>query len=146
KLLIFDYATVYKRNHPSIAPAANFELTDQEYQAFLSWLGQKDFDYQTKTEQKLEELKKFAEKENYLDGLEADINSLMAKYSREEDEDLKSYEKEIRILLEEEIVSRYYYERGRIQNAIEHDDDVKEALKVLNDSPKYTNILTVASN
>ena len=60
KLLIFDYATVYKRNHPSIAPAANFELTDQEYQAFLSWLGQKDFDYQTKTEQKLEELKKFA--------------------------------------------------------------------------------------
>ena len=146
KLLIFDYATVYKRNHPSIAPAANFELTDQEYEAFLSWLGQNNFDYQTKTEQKLEELKKFAEKENYLDGLEADINSLMAKYSREENEDLQSYEKEIRILLEEEIVSRYYYERGRIQNAIEHDDDVKEALKVLNDSPKYTNILTVASN
>ncbi|MGB0175846.1 MAG: S41 family peptidase [Owenweeksia sp.] len=146
KMLLFDYATEYRKNHPAIAPAADFELTDAEYQAFLAWLDLKDFEYETKTEQKLEELKVFAEKENYLADLEADINALMAKYSKEENQDLKAYETDIRILLEEEIVSRYYYERGRIQNAIVHDDDVKEALQVLIDSPKYNNILTVASN
>ncbi|MEQ9261843.1 MAG: S41 family peptidase [Owenweeksia sp.] len=146
KMLLFDYATEYRKTHPSIKPAVDFELSDEEYQAFLSWLDQKDFEYQTKTEQKLKELKEFAEKENYLADLETEINTLMVKYTKEENQDLKAYEKEIRILLEEEIVSRYYYERGRIQNAIVHDEDVMEALKVLNDAPEYTNILTLAGN
>ncbi len=146
KMLIFDYATQYRKVHETIAPASEFQLNDNEYQDFLGWLNQQGFEYKTKTEEKLEELKKFAEKENYLTDLEADINSLMAKYAQEENQDLKAYEPEIRVLLEEEIVSRYYYERGRIQNAIEHDEDVKAAIAVLTDAPEYANILTVAKN
>jgi carboxyl-terminal processing protease len=141
KMFIFDYATEYRRTHESIATAGEFELKEEEYQTFLNWLDSKDFSYQTKTEMKLEKLVETAEGESYLTEIQAEIDALKAKFQEQKGSDLMKYKKQIKELLEEEIVSRYYYDKGRLENSIHHDLDVAKAVSTLNDQLSYSKIL-----
>ena len=47
--------------------------------------------------------------------------------------DVKNHSEEIREMLEEEIVSRYYYQSGALQSNFKYDKDLKKAIEVLND-------------
>jgi len=79
KYLLFDYATQYKIKHPTIADAKSFHLTDAEYADFISWLSNKEYDYETESEAKLEALKEKAEKENYFQNIQAEYNAVKFK-------------------------------------------------------------------
>ena len=142
KMLIFDYATEYKFANESIAPAGEFKLTDEEYSNFKAWLAKKEFSYETATEKKLAKLIDVAKKENYYESLEGEITALKKKVELEKEEYLNTYEQDVRRLLEEEIVSRYYYAKGRIENSMNRDRDVLKALEVLQDSDQYNAILS----
>lgn len=141
KMLIFDYATEYRRQNETIAAAGEFELAEEDYQGFISWLSTKDFTYETETEKKLSKLIEVAEDEKYLEHIQSEIEALKAKFNEQKEEDLIAHKAEIKELLEEEIVSRYYYDRGRLENSIQHDIDIAEAISILNDKTKYSNIL-----
>lgn len=143
-MLIFDWATIYARNHASIPPAKDFALTDAEYQDFISWVHTQDFHYTTETEQAINELEDAAKKEEYLPRLQDKIAALKTEYHNEEKNDLKTDAPKIKELLQEEIASRYYYDRGRIANSVKTDEEVQKAIEVLTHQNEYTNILTVA--
>ena len=143
-MLIFDWATIYARNHASIPPAKDFALTDDEYQDFISWVHTQDFHYTTQTEQAIDELEDVAKKEEYLPQLQDKIAALKTEYHNEEKNDLKTDAPKIKELLQEEIASRYYYDRGRIANSVKTDEEVQKAIEVLTHQNEYTNILTVA--
>jgi carboxyl-terminal processing protease len=115
KNLIFDYATKYRAAHPAIAPAKEFKLSDTEYDAFLEYLNGKDYDYTTKTEKTIEELKADAKDDKNFDAISADIEALRSKILHNKKEDLVKYSAEIRQFLEEEISSRYYFQNGRLE-------------------------------
>ena len=142
KNLVFDYATKYRIAHATIAPAKEFRLTDAEYDEFVASLNGKDYDYTTKTEKSLDELKKDAESDKTLDAISADIDALKAKIAHSKKDDLVKYKAEIKQFLEEEIASRYYFQNGRLEASMKDDDELKEALAVLNDNARYTKILT----
>ncbi len=146
EMLMFDWATRYERTHASIAPASEFRLTDAEYQDFMSWLKTRDFEYQTETEKAMDKLEAAAGKERYKEYLTAELKALKEAYYSEEKDDLTAHGAEIKQLLEEEIVSRYYYEEGRIANALESDPEVLKAREILSNQAEYSNILTVARN
>ena len=142
KNMIFDYATKYRVAHPTIAPAKDFRLTDAEYNDFVASLAGKDYNYVTKTEKSLDELKEDAKADKTLDGISADIEALKAKIANNKKDDLVKYKDEIKQFLEEEIASRYYFQNGRLEASMKDDDELKEALAVLNDNARYTKILT----
>ncbi|MDZ7848204.1 MAG: S41 family peptidase [Owenweeksia sp.] len=144
-MLIFDYATAYTRSHSEIAPAAEFSLSDEEYGKFISWLKKRDFNYDTDTEKNLQQMEKSARQEGYYEAIKAELEALKNQYVTEENGDLKEYRVEVKQLLEEEIVSRYYYDSGRIANSLSHDKEVGRAREVLLDQDKYQNILTLAA-
>jgi carboxyl-terminal processing protease len=131
KYLLFDYATQYKIKHPSIADAKSFHLTEAEYTEFISWLSNKEYDYVTESEAKLEALKEKAEKENYFQNIQAEYNAVKSKIKGDKSSDLKLHEQEIKWLLENEIVSRYYYQNGRTENSFSSDPEIKMAVKAL---------------
>lgn len=79
--MIFDYATKYRSSHPTIAPAKEFHLTDQEYLDFTTWLNGKDYDYTTRSEKLMEDLKKTAIREKEYDDAKADFDALKQKLS-----------------------------------------------------------------
>jgi len=141
EMLLFDWATEYARTHETIAPAEKFGLTDEEYASFVNWVSNKEFDYRTKTEKALERLETSAREEGYLTGLEAEIASLRKQYESREDDDLKANKKNIKKLLEEEIASRYYYDSGRIANALHTDSEVAKAVELLSKPEEYQSIL-----
>ena len=141
KYLLFDYATQYKIKHPSIADAKTFHLSDNEYADFISWLTNKEYDYVTESEEKLEALKEKAEKENYFQNIQAEYNAVKSKIKGDKSSDLKLHEQEIKWLLENEIVSRYYYQNGRTENSFSSDPEIKMAVKALSNPSVFSAVL-----
>jgi len=142
KPLIFDYATKYRIAHPTIAKAKEFKLTDAEYNDFMNYLTDKEYDYVTKSEKDFEGLVASAEKEKYYDGAKAEFEALRTRIQHNKKEDLVKFKPEIKVLLEQEISSRYYYQTGRLESSLSEDPEIKEAMAVLKDSPRYKSILT----
>jgi carboxyl-terminal processing protease len=142
KNLIFDYATKYRIAHPTISSARDFKLTDAEYNDFVTFLNGKEYDYTTKTEKKLEELKKSATDDKVTEEVNAQIEALNAKIKHSKSEDLINFKSEIKQFIEEEIASRYYFQNGRLEASLKDDLEVKEAITLLNDMDKYKKVLT----
>jgi carboxyl-terminal processing protease len=142
KALIFDFATKYRREHASIAPAKEFKLSEKEYEEFMAFISNKEYDYTTKSEKLLNELKETAKTEKYFEAAEKEYEALKAKLIHHKTEDLSNFKTEIKSLIESEIVSRYYYQKGKIEASLANDPEVKKAIDVLSDATLYTSILT----
>ena len=142
KNYIFDYATKYRTAHPSIPEAKNFTMTEDEYKDFLSYLSDKTYDYTTKSEKSLDELKKNSETEKYFESIKAEYDNLKEKIKTNKKDDLSKYKPEIKDFLQEEIASRYYYQRGRLESSLRDDKELKKAVEVLNDKALYDSILS----
>lgn len=141
KYLIFDYANKFKRENAEIKPAAEFEITPEIYADFVKWLHDKDYDYVTRSERMLAELKKTAENEKYFDELSAEFAQLESKMMHNKQADLEKFSPEIKSLLRSEIVSRYYYQKGRVEAQVTEDPEINKAREVLLDKELYTGIL-----
>ncbi|TAH12380.1 MAG: S41 family peptidase [Runella slithyformis] len=118
KGLIFDYALVYRVSHPTIKPAKEFGLTDAEYAEFASWLKDKEYDYITQVEKDLTTLEASAKKEKYIDAIQDQLKALKTKLSHSKETDVQNFKAEIKQLLEREIVSHYYLQKGERYNKI----------------------------
>ncbi|MBR3940128.1 MAG: S41 family peptidase [Bacteroidales bacterium] len=141
-MLIFDFATEYVKTHPTIAPAAEFEITDEIYADFANFLKDKKYDYSTSTEKALELLKEAAKDEKYIGSIADDIEVMIKKVHSDKAIDLQKNREDISELLKSEILTRYYYEKGRIEGLLEDDKEVKAAVEILSDKDRYNNILT----
>ncbi len=140
--IIFDYATEYCLQHPTIAPVAQFEVTDEDYQAFKEKVKKADFKYDRQSEKVLKNLKEVAEFEGYMDDASEEFKALEQKLSHNLDRDLNHFSKDIKRLIADEIIKRYYYQRGSIQEQLKDDDGIEEAIKILNNKPEYLEILS----
>jgi carboxyl-terminal processing protease len=145
KSIIFDYASRYRTKHASI-PSGDFVLSDADWNDFLNYISDKEYDYITKSEKSLEDFKKNAEEELYLATLKTDIETLQSKLKHNKQEDIEKNKTDIVTLLETEIASRYGYQQGRIKESLTHDMEVKKAIEMLNDKITYTGILSGAIN
>lgn len=142
KNLIFDFATKYKRENPEIPVVKEFKITDALLKDFQNFCDSKDYEYSTKSEDMLEEFKKTAEKEKYLTQVEKEFEALKTKLMHNKNEDFVTFKEEIKELLKSEIVSRYYYQKGRVESHLDYDPEIKEALAVLADKSRYASLLT----
>jgi carboxyl-terminal processing protease len=141
KYLVFNYATEFRIKNNTIPSAKTFELNDQQYNEFVSFVEQAKFDFKTKSEEQLEELEKVSKKEKYYANVSADYEKLKAKITAKKKTDLITFKSEIKQLIESEITSRYYYQDGRVEASFKYDDDIKEALKVLQSNTAYLAIV-----
>ena len=138
---VFNYATKYYLKHQSIAPAKDFELSDAEYAEFITYLKDKKYTYSTQSESALKELKEIAKEEKYYKHVEEEYAALLEKLTPSKEEDLIRFKPEIKLLIENEIISRYYYQDGRIEQSLNSDTDVLEAIDLLKNKKKYNEIL-----
>jgi carboxyl-terminal processing protease len=141
KLFIFDFAVQYRKKHPNIAPAKDFKITDSDYNEFLSNIQGKDYAYVTNTEKVFKELKKSIDEEQYVDAVAEEYKSLEQKVLHHEQEDLITFQEDIKKIIEREIVTQYYYQKGKIQYALSNDLEVKKALELFKDEAKFKAIL-----
>ncbi|GAB3923626.1 S41 family peptidase [Larkinella terrae] len=141
KGLIFDYAIKYRHDHPTIKPAREFSLTDAEFQDFVSWLKDKEYDYTTQVEKELGTLEASAKKEKSFDQIQDQLKALRTKLSHSKDVDLVTFKGELKTLLEQEIVGHYYLQKGMKEISFATDPEVKAALDLFKDMNRYQSIL-----
>ena len=141
KNILFDFATNYYFEHESIAPASEFKLTDDEYAQFKSFVLEQDFSYSTASEEMLKKMKETAEDEGFYEDASAEYEALMAKVVPSKERDLEKFKDEIKQLLENEIVSRYYHQKGRAMHNFNDDPFVAKAIEVLKNQDEYNTIL-----
>lgn len=138
---VFDYASEFAFKHKSIAPAKKFKLSDKDYDEFISWLDGKDYDYTTQVENSIDELIANSKSEKYFEAIKGQIEDLKVKMSHNKEKDLMTFKSEIIEVLEAEIASRYYFQKGKIEASFDNDEDVQAALEVLANRQKYNSIL-----
>jgi len=146
KYFIFDYATRYRSQKNAIPGAKEFKLTDAEYAEFMNFLSNKDYNYLTRTERVLDELRFEAEKEHKLGEVKAEFEALKAKVSHSKKNDLTQYKEEIKRVLESEIAGRYYFEKGRLESGFKYDDDMAKAMSLITDKRTLASILKGSGN
>ena len=137
----FNYALKFHQEHPTIAPAGQFMITDEIWNDFVNYLSDKTYDYKTYTENIIADLRKVAEEENYMDNLKQQIDQLEKTYKDAKKEDLNRNRQEISELLADAIVLHYYYRKGCIEAALRHDPDIKKAVEILGNTTEYNKIL-----
>ncbi|WP_111636125.1 S41 family peptidase [Pedobacter cryoconitis] len=141
KSMFFDFANSYKKSHATISPATEFQLSDEDYAAFASSLDGKDYAYTSTTERLLSELKTEAEKEQKLGLVKKDLEDLKDKMLVAKKTEVFTHKAEIKRILETQIVSRYYFEKGKIVQAFQYDKELEAAKSVLGNSTKMLAIL-----
>jgi len=139
--VIFDYATIYHSKHETIAEPKAFKLTTDEYAAFKKYVLEKDFEYSTASEEMLKKLLETAKEEGYDESMSAEYEALMKKVKASKEKDLELFKDQIIDLLENEIISRYYYQNGRILHSFKDDSSLKKAIEILNNDTEYKKIL-----
>ena len=142
---IFDYATQYVLQHPTITEVKDFQLTDADYADFKALLKKRNFSYDRQSEAMLKKLKEMAEFEGYMENASEEFAALEKKLQHNLDLELDRFAKDIKPLIAEEIVKRYYFEKGAVQETLKDDADLKKALEMLQQPEEYKKVLTVAA-
>ena len=127
--------------HPTIPAVKDFSITDADYAEFKKMVKDSDFKYDRVSEKRLADLKKSAEFEGYYEDAKAEFEALEKKLAHNLDREMDRKEKEIRDVMANEIVRRYYFQEGAIEQLLKDDDDSKRAIEVLNNPTEYNKIL-----
>ena len=141
---IFRYANKFAREHAEIASAEEFEITDEIFADFLSFIKTEGFSYTTESERIITDLCKIAEEEHYLEAVSAHLESLKSELETIKEKDFMLHRNEIEQLLRVEIVSRYYYQKGKIISAMKGDIELESALDILQNPKKYSEVFQQA--
>lgn len=134
---LFDYATEFKLKNNAIPEVAAFTISDEEYEKFVKFLEGKDYDYTTDSEALLEKLEEAAKADKYFKSLESEYYALLNKLKHNKEEDLFTFKEEIKYILETEIATRYYYQKGKMEASLKTDPVMEKAIEVLSDKQKY---------
>ena len=140
--LIFDYATQYCWDHPTLASVDDFKLTDADYEAFKKLVKSRNFTYDRQSEKMLKSLNEIAEFEGYMTEAAEEFKALEKKLNHNLDRDLDYFAKPIKEYISQEIVTRYFYQRGAAMERLKDDTDLEEAIKILQNPVRYREILS----
>ena len=139
--VLTDFATDYCKTHLTIAPAAEFAISDADFEAFKRMAVESGFKYDRLSEKRLDDLKKVAVFEGYLKDAEAEFAALAKKLEHNLERDFDNFKDDIKELVEMEIVKRYYFQRGTVESGLRDDIDFDKAVEILHNPEEYNRIL-----
>ena len=139
--MIFDFATDFAYKQKTIEAPEKFVVGDDIYNEFRQFLLEKKFSYQSRSEQTLKTLIETAKRERYFEGAQNEFAALEKGLTLNLSLDLGKFSDEIRDLIKDEIVSRYYFQKGAIIAALGTDIEIKRVLSLLNSPAEYSSAL-----
>jgi carboxyl-terminal processing protease len=139
--MFFDFATRYHNSIEEISSPEKFSLSEDDYDLFKAFIQEKEFEFKTASEKAFAELEHLAKREKYYSLAEGEFAALEEKLIHNNLKDLETFEKEIRQVLREEIVGRYYFRAGRIVAQTRDDLQLDKALEIVNTPGMLTGVL-----
>lgn len=141
---VFDFATQYFYKNKAMTNPMTFSISDQDYEDFKKFLEGKEYDYTTYVEKSVQDLEKYAEKEAYFDEIKSQLEAIKAKVNHSKENDLDTHKEEVKKILSEEIVSRYYFQEGMIEAGLDQDPAIDLAKSYLSNPSKSMKVLTAS--
>lgn len=136
--LIFDYATIFQSNNDSLPVIpSEYYVSDELFAAFAKWIRAQSFEYTTQSEDALDSLRVKSKEDGYYEAIKETLDALDIELSRDKGADIEKHEDELRQLLNEEIVRRYFYEQGSIESSFQYDQQIQQACSVLANEASY---------
>lgn len=135
--IIFDYVTQWALKNGKPDSIETFVFND--WDGFTAYVQSRNFDYETASEKQLKALSNLASTEGL--ALEADIAAIENKIKAEKKGEIARNKARIIHEIEQEIIGRYFFERGKVRKRLNNDPEVNEAIKLLNDPERYKSIL-----
>ncbi|NUM31096.1 MAG: S41 family peptidase [Bacteroidetes bacterium] len=142
KNIIFDYSNLFRNTTETVPTSRKIKFDDNDFNKFIEFTKGKDYNYTTETEDALDKFKKQATKENYYDDLKTEYETLQSKLKTNKSSDLSKYKDEILQIIEEEIASRFYFEKGKIEASFDSDIELKKAIEIFTNTAKYHSALS----
>jgi carboxyl-terminal processing protease len=142
-LHIFDYATYYFHKNPQIVAAKAYQFTDADFDDFAKFLSDKNYDYSTQTEETAKKIRKAAEREKAEKTIDASLTQLENRIKQEKQKDLYRHKDQLKLLLKQEIIGRYYFQKGRVEAGLKTDPNVQKAQELFANNTEYNKILKV---
>ena len=139
--VLMDYVVDYVASHKTIAPARDFEISDEDYEDFKKKAIESGFQYDRESSKLLKQLKKVAEFEGYYNRAKAEFDALEKKLAHDLSVELDHHKQEVKQAISSDIVACYYYQTGVIENSLRSDKLVQEALSLLADKSRYHKLL-----
>lgn len=139
--VLLDYETDYMAGHPTIAPAADFELSDADYEDFKQRVIKSGFTYDPESERALKTLKKIVQFEGYYDDAKTEFENLEKKLKHNIARDLDMHKDVLKQIITNDLVTAYYYQAGAVENSLKYDKQMKEACRIINNPAEYRAIL-----
>lgn len=126
--VVEQFAIDFVRRHESIAPAAEFRLSDEEWENFIKFAEGKTFDYRSSARTYFDWMKAELQKDGLGDSMKEELAAMEKSINMEKEAFLRLKKDEIVPFIEEEIVTRYYWQRGGMEVRLRYDDELREAL------------------
>lgn len=139
--ILTDWGARYNDQHPTIPAVKDFTITDADFASFKLFAKERDFKYDRMSEKRLSDLKKTAQFEGYYDDAKEEFEALEKKLAHNLEREMDKHEKDIRKLMAQDVVKRYYFQAGGVEEAIKGDEDVEKAISVLANKEEYDKIL-----
>jgi carboxyl-terminal processing protease len=137
---IFDYATAYYYKH-QFTSLDEIQFSDADFQEFVSWIEKRGFEFETVTESAFAKAYQAATNEELDDDIKTSYNSMLEAIKKAKKKEVVDKKAEIKSLLTDEIVKRYFYKEGLYNHQIKYNPEIRAAIEVLNDEGKYQRIL-----
>jgi carboxyl-terminal processing protease len=138
---IFDYATEYVFNHPNAPDPNSFTLSDSEYQQFITWMKSRHYSYVSELDNQLTTFESEVKKERYYGELKNQLDQIQDKIKESKNNELLLHKDQIKMVLEEDIISRYFLEKGKVEAGMKYDNDVNKAIEILHNPQQYKKVL-----
>ena len=140
--VMFDYVVDYIAKHPTIAPAAEFHLTDADWQEFKERVIKSGFTYDPVSQKQFAELVKTAKFEGYYEDVKGAFDELEKKLNHDVATDMEKHKEVLMQVLESDIIAAYYYQAGAIEAGLNYDKQLREAVRLLQNPEEYKKLLT----
>ncbi len=139
--ILFNYATEFRQKNAEITSSEKFKLSEQDLADFKQFMLKQDFSFSSSSEEQLKKWKETTEKEGDFDKIKTEYDAILSKLSSTKEANFEKSKDEIRNILENEIVSRYYFQNGRILNGFTSDKSIEKSIEILQNSSRYNTIL-----
>lgn len=139
--LIFQFANEYRSKNPQISGPKIYDVSNETFEDFKSFLKDKEYEYTTNTEKNLDKLIDQAKDDKYYELLKGELTSLKTALESTKKADLDNNNQELKELLEYEIVRRYYFEKGKVEVGFDDDLEWAKTKSIFSNTTEYNGLL-----
>jgi len=137
----FDFANIYHRSHKTIASPDAFEVDDAMLNKFVAYLGDKGFVFKSEEEMLLDRLDSLVANKAGSKEITTEIAAIRNHVSRGISKQILENKADFIYFLTEEIVGRYYYQRGTFPAVMKFDSQLIRSKEIINDMKQYRKLL-----